>query len=312
MNRRQFIGNISAATCALTTGAPLSGVMAQQQLPLVPEPRLRFGFVTYLWGRDMKLPELIDSCEKSGLLAVETRTQHAHGVEPELSASQRADIRRRFADSPVRLIGYGSNCQFHEDDAARVEANIEQARRYIRLMHDCGGAGLKVKPNGFPKNLSREKTIEQIGKALNRIGAYGDDFGQEIRVEVHGSGTSDLEVMKAIFDVADHPNVTVCWNSNQQDLEGKGLAHNFSLVRNRFGATAHVRELDSDNYPYQDLFNHFVRTRYTGWVLLEARTDPSDKVEAMKRQKALFDSLLAEAEKNAAQEAGGGSGASRL
>ena len=43
---------------------------------------MRFGLVTYLWGKDMDLPTLLDVCEKSGVLGVELRTQHAHGVEP--------------------------------------------------------------------------------------------------------------------------------------------------------------------------------------------------------------------------------------
>ena len=101
-------------------------------------------------------------------------------------------------------------------------------------MHDCGGTGVKVKPNGFPADVPREKTIEQIGRALNEVAAYGEGYGQQIRVEVHGGGTSKLPVIKAIFDVADHPNVTVCWNSNNEDLRGKGLPHNFNIVKDRF------------------------------------------------------------------------------
>ncbi len=55
-----------------------------------------------------------------------------------------------------------------------------------------------MKPNGFPKDVPREKTIEQIGKALNEVGAYGQKYGQEIRVEVHGSGTAEIPVMRDI------------------------------------------------------------------------------------------------------------------
>jgi hypothetical protein len=102
-------------------------------------------------------------------------------------------------------------------------------------MHDCGGSGVKVKPNSFVKGVEHEKTIEQIGKALNEVAAYGQEYGQQIRVEVHGPGTSELPVIKAIFDVADHPNVAVCWNSNGEDLKGEGLEYNFNLVKSRFG-----------------------------------------------------------------------------
>jgi hypothetical protein len=114
-------------------------------------------------------------------------------------------------------------------------------------------------------------------------------------VEVHGSGTSELPVMKAIFDVATHPNVTVCWNSNAEDLKGEGLEHNFRLVCGRFGRTAHVRELNSPDYPWDQLFRLFHEISWDGWMLLEARGNPEDKVAALTEQRKLFEDLLARA-----------------
>jgi sugar phosphate isomerase/epimerase len=253
---------------------------------------MQFGLVTYLWGKDMDLPTLIDVCEKSDIRGVETRTEHKHGVEPRLSKAERNEVKKRFADSSVTLVGYGSNAQYHEADPAKVKANIELTKQYIHLMHDCGATGVKVKPNGFPKDVSREKTIEQIGKSLNTVAKYGEDFGQQIRVEVHGKGTQEIEVMKAIFEVADHQNATICWNSNDVDLDGQGLEHNFNLVKDRFGATVHVRELNLGDYPYADLMKLFQQIDYNGWILLEARTNPKDKVAALIEQRKVFESMI--------------------
>lgn len=280
-----FLSNAAAAV-ALAAGAG-------NLLGASKTTGMKFGLVTYLWGQDMDLPTVIESCEASGLTGVELRTEHRHGVEPKLTSAERKEVRRRFESSQVTLVGYGSNAQFHENDPERVRANIELAKQYVQLMHDCGGSGVKVKPNGFVNGVPREQTIEQIGKALNELGEYGQKYGQQIRVEVHGTGTSELPVMKAIFDVANHPNVAVCWNSNGEDLKGEGLEHNFDLVCNRFGATAHVRELNSDDYPWQQLFSLFRKVKYEGWVLLEARGNPADKVAALKEQKQLFDKLAA-------------------
>ena len=258
---------------------------------------MRFGLVTYLWGQDMDLPTVIESCQKSRLGGVELRTEHKHGVEPTLNAQQRDEVRQRFSDSGIELIGYGSNAQFHDAEPAKLKANIELTKQYIQLMHDCGGSGVKVKPNGFPKDVSREKTIEQIGTALNEVAAFGEGYGQQIRVEVHGAGTSELPVIKAIFDIATHPNVAVCWNSNAEDLIGDGLTSNFNLVKSRFGRTVHVRELTFDDYPYAELFRLFAEMNYDGWILLEARTNPSDKVAALIEQREAFERLVAEADK---------------
>jgi len=285
VDRRAFLAAFAGGAAVVASGR---AGLADEKLPA---SRMKFGLVTYLWGQDMDLPTVIDSCEKSGLRGVELRTEHKHGVEPSLSKVQRMEVRRRFEASQVTLVGYGSNAQYHENDAERLQANIELTKRYIQLMHDCGGSGVKVKPNSFVKDVPRERTIEQIGKALNEVGAYGQQYGQQIRVEVHGTGTSELPVMKAIFDVATHPNVAVCWNSNAEDLKGEGLEHNFGLVSGRFGATAHVRELTGTDYPWQQLFHLFRRVNYGGWVLLEARGNPADKVAALIEQRKRFEEL---------------------
>lgn len=288
-DRRRFLTSTAAGLIALPSATKQLLATAQP----TPASTPKFGLVTYLWGQDMDLPTVIDACTKSGLGGVELRTEHKHGVEPSLTKAQRQEVRRRFADSPVTLVGYGSNAQFHENDPARLKANIELAKKYIQLMHDCGGSGVKVKPNSFVKDVPREKTIEQIGRALNEIAAYGQEYGQQIRVEVHGPGTSELPVMKAIFDVADHPNAAVCWNSNTEDLKGEGLEHNFHLVAQRFGKTAHVRELTGTDYPWAQLFSLFRSIRYDGWVLLEARGNPADKVAALIEQRQAFEKLTA-------------------
>jgi sugar phosphate isomerase/epimerase len=288
-DRRRFLTSTAAGLIALPSATRQLLATAPPTAASTP----KFGLVTYLWGQDMDLPTVIDACTKSGLGGVELRTEHKHGVEPSLTKAQRQEVRRRFADSPVTLVGYGSNAQFHENDPARLKANIELAKKYIQLMHDCGGSGVKVKPNSFVKDVPREKTIEQIGRALNEIAAYGQEYGQQIRVEVHGPGTSELPVMKAIFDVADHPNAAVCWNSNAEDLKGEGLEHNFHLVAQRFGKTAHVRELTGTDYPWAQLFGLFRSIRYDGWVLLEARGNPADKVAALIEQRQAFEKLTA-------------------
>ncbi|MGB0597063.1 MAG: sugar phosphate isomerase/epimerase family protein [Rubripirellula sp.] len=289
ISRRDFL-NRTALIAGGSTIIPLPTAAAADVA--VQNPQMQFGLVTYLWGKDMDLPTLIDVCEKAEILGVETRTEHKHGVEPSLSKFERTEVKKRFTDSPVTLVGYGSNAQYHESDPAKVKANIELTKQYIRLMHDCGGSGVKVKPNGFPKNVSRQQTIEQIGKSLNEVASYGQEYGQQIRVEVHGKGTQEIDAMKAIFEVADHSNATICWNSNDADLNGKGLKQNFNLLKDRFGATVHVREFNVGDYPYPQLIKLFQSIKYNGWILLEARTNPKDKIAALIEQRQQFEKLL--------------------
>ncbi|MDB4339031.1 sugar phosphate isomerase/epimerase [bacterium] len=288
LSRRQFVRQTAAAGCLASAIA----IDANQKALGATDHQMRLGLVTYLWGKDMSLPKLLTTCEASGIAGVELRTQHAHGVEPLLSKQERSEVRKRFADSPVELVGYGSNAQYHEDNPKRLAENIELTKRYVGLMHDCGGSGVKVKPNGFVNGVDKEKTIQQIGESLNQVAEYAEGYGQQIRVEVHGKGTSELPVIRDIFQIADHRNATVCWNSNDVDLIGLGLEPNFNMVKDRFGDTVHIRELNEGKYPYVDLMKLFLNMNYQGWILLEARTNPKDKVAALTEQKMLFEKML--------------------
>ncbi len=294
LSRREFLVKSAAAGIGAAGLGTLAG--CAKQAAVKPGAGMKMGLVTYLWGKDWDLPTVIKNCELSGMLGVELRTQHAHGVEPTLNAAEREEVKKRFADSPVVCVGYGSNQEFHSPDPVELKKNIEGTFELIKLCHDIGASGVKVKPNNLPDEVPPEKTIAQIGDALNQVGKFAADYGQIIRVEVHGRKTAEIPNMKAIFDHVTDPNVFMCWNCNDQDLLPAGLEANFNSVKDRFGDTVHVRELNIGDYPYQELFNLFVAMDYSGWLLLEGRGEQADPIAAMKEQLALFKDMIAKAQ----------------
>jgi len=291
LSRRDFIHT------TLGAGVAMAFLKDFPELLTTVPAAMKFGLVTYQWGRDWDLPTLIANCEAAGYMGVELRAEHEHKVEINLTTDQRAEVRKRFADSSVVCIGYGSNFEFHSPDPKVLRDNIEQTKEYIKLCRDIGATGIKVKPNYMPPEVPREKTIVQIAASLNEVGKFARDYGQLVRVEVHGEITQEIPNMKAIFDQVTEDNIKMCWNCNDQDLLPPGLEGNFNMVCKWFGDTLHIRELNDGTYPYQELFNLLAGISYSGWILLEARTEPADRVEAMKEQLALFNQMIEKANK---------------
>lgn len=287
LTRRDFVKKSLATSLSL-------GALGSLSFPplFAQNSGMKLGFVTYQWGKNWNLSELIANCEKTGYLGVELRTEHAHGVESTLSKKERKEVKKKFADSPVTCIGYGSNYEYHSPDPAVLKKNIDGTKDYIKLCKDIGATGLKVKPNTIPDGVSKEKTIAQIAASFNEVGKFAQDYGQLIRVEVHGKITRELPVMKAIFDQVTEKNVVICWNSNDSDLNEPGLEANFNMVRQWLGDTTHCRAFSAIDYPYQDLFRLLNGAGYNGWILLEAHTDPDDKIAAMAREKKIFDEMI--------------------
>ena len=247
---------------------------------------MKLGTVTYNLAMDWDIPTIIANCTEAKFEGVELRTTHKHGVEVTLSKPQRAEVKKRFADSPVALASLGSAFDYHTPDQAKLKKDIEATKEYIVLAQDFGATGVKVRPNGLPKEVSVEKTLAQIGRSLRELGEFAQGHGQKIFVEVHGTGTNLLPHVKTMMDTANHPSVGVCWNSNQTDLAGEGFDHNFNLVKKKI-FTVHMRDLYLEEYPFRKLLTALNENNFTGFCFAEIPASP-DALRLMKYYRSLW------------------------
>ena len=287
-NRRNFLkaAGLGAGVLGLPSRAAPAAEAARPPSFLTQAPKMKLGTVTYNLAQDWDIATIIKNCEAARFEGVELRTSHAHKVEVNLNKEQREQVKRQFQESKVQLMGLGSAFDYHTPDQDKLKQDIAATREYIILAHDVGATGVKVRPNGFPKEVPREKTLEQIGQALRELGEFADGYGQVIRLEVHGTGTCLLPNIKRIMDVADRANVGVCWNSNQTDLDGDGFDHNFNLVKDKI-FSAHLRDLFLDEYPFRKLFTRLNEVGFTGYCLAEIPPS-ADPVRVMKYFRALW------------------------
>ena len=226
------------------------------------------GAVTYNVLKDWDLDKIISTLGDIGYDGVELRTEHKHGVEPSIDAAQRRAVQAKFAQSKVRLVSFGTTCEFQSPDPAVRAKNIETAKQFIDLAHDTGALAIKVRPNGLPKDVPVEKTVAQIGQSLRLLGDEGQKKGVEIWMEVHGRDTQNPPVSAAIMKAANHPNVGACWNSNPTDVVNGSVKPSFDLLR-PYIKSCHINELTS-SYPWRELFALLRRSGYERYTLCEA------------------------------------------
>ena len=252
---------------------------------------MKLGIVTYNIAAEWDLATVIANCEKAGLVGVELRTTHSHGVELELSAPERADVRRRFAESPVELVGLGSVYEYQGPEAEDILRNVEGTKAYIELAAEVGAVGVKVRPNFFPEGVEKAETIRRIGEALGELGPFAADRGIELRLEVHGRGTCHPPYAREMLDIADHSSVKACWNCNQADKDESGAidAH-FGMLADRIGLI-HTHEL-WDDYPYARLFELLKGAGYEGYCLAEIPAS-LDAERVLKYYRAAFEAMVA-------------------
>jgi len=256
-------------------------------------PAFKLGLVTYNLARAWDIPTLIARCKATGFSAVELRTTHAHGVEPDIDSARRKAVRQQFEDSGIVLWGLGTVCEFHPPDPAVVRANIETCKRFCELARDVGAKGVKVRPNGLPEGVPVEKTLEQIGKALIECGKAGADNGVEIWAEVHGQGTQEPENMAKIMRYCGHPNVGITWNSNPTDVKDGSVRASFDLLR-AYIRSCHITEL-TNSYPWRELFALLKGIGYDRYTLAEIpgleTTSVADTERFMRYYRSLWQEL---------------------
>jgi len=250
---------------------------------------MKLGAVTYNVLKDMDLETVIKTLEVTGFEAVELRTGHKHGVEPTISAAERQSVKDRFSRTKIKLLSYGTTCEFQSADAAERKRQVELAKQFITLAHDTDATGVKVRPNGLAKGVPRETTIANIGAGLREVGDFGYVHGVEIWLEVHGGETQVPAAAAEIMRATNHKNVGLCWNSNPTDVVDGSVKASFDLLR-PWLKSCHINELVS-GYPYRELFSLMKKSGYDRWTLCEV-AESKEPERFLRYYRALWTELL--------------------
>lgn len=292
VSRRDFLSGGVCVGAGAVSLCLLSGCEPKDRSVL--RGHTRFGFTTYTWGKQWDIDTLIANCVKAKAFGVELRTSmsYKHGVELELTAGEREEVKKHFADSPVALVAIACGERFDSPDPDKLAKAIEQSKAFVKLSHDIGSGGVRVFPNNFHDGVEHEVTIAQIARSLNAVGKYAADHGQLVELEAHGKA-GQLPTLRAIMDQVTEGSVKVKLNSDVRDTEGEGFAHNFNLVKDYLGNTLHLHNMKDSDFPYQLQMDLLVGMGWDGWQLLEASDSVEDRLASLIEQGEIWQRLLA-------------------
>lgn len=289
MKRREFLA--LAATAALSVHSARDSFADK-----VGNGDMQLGLTTYMIGAKWTLDDLITNLPKVKIYDLELRTdmKYSHGVELPLGKQERLDVRKRFADSPVRLLGLACSERYDHLDSKQVDQAVEKTKEYLQMCADLGATGLRVFPNSFHKEVPQEKTIEQIIIALRRITQTADDLGQTICLEAHGP-VGQLPFMSQIARGVNHKRLRVMLNSDWRDTQGEGLQANLALVKDYLADRHHIHELDEkkfvDSRFYETQTAFLMKTGRPWSCLLEIADVPENRLQRLWTLRRLWEKI---------------------
>lgn len=327
LSRREILAG------ALSSLAAGRAVAAAPPAKKVKPAKMRFGLATYEWGKDWDIPTILKNLTAAKVHCVELKTvitqrdgsplRYPHGVELDLSRHARAEVRKRFADSPVELVSLATSEHFPysdgakdwgamatvdgirlftekfgkapSDGATRTQATIEAVKAYLQLSHDVGSRFVRVLPNNWLPDFPHETTLDRIADGLNAVAPVARDLGQRIALEAH-SAPGTLENMKYVMDrVKDRKAVGIRLNSEARNAVNPGFEEQFALVKDVVSETMHVHNLKTPGYPYQLVVNVMAKAGWDGWVFLETSDKVPDRVAALAEQREIWEQMVAAA-----------------
>lgn len=283
--RRRFLQTSALGLTAAGVGISKVSAKSTGLVETTDLPPLKIGLMTWTLGKEWDLEAIIKNCTEAKWVHAELRTTHKHGVELTLSKQQRSDVKKQISGSQLEAISLASAYSYHYTDQADLRKSIDGTKEYLQLAADVGAIGIRVFPNAFPEGVSKEKTMEQIGKSLAEVGEFGHNVGVDVRVCVHGKGTNYVGVIKKILDYSQSEHVYVNWNCDMNDAGGEGLEHNFNLVKDKIRGV-HMHALH-DEYPYREFFKLLRASGYQGYCNAEIN-ESCEPITLMKYYRGLF------------------------
>ena len=109
----------------MTTGLTKASAYEMKPGPDRKSPPLKLGLMTYTLGQNWDIDTIIKNCSETGWVHAELRTTHKHGVEVSLNKQERAEVKRRFEESPLEAISLASAFRYDSPDPAELKQNIE-------------------------------------------------------------------------------------------------------------------------------------------------------------------------------------------
>ena len=203
-SRKQFIQNSAILLAAAMSG---SAFAIQKNKPLL-------AFST-LGCPDWSFQQIVDFASANGYSGLEIR-----GIKRQMDLTKCDEFSSPeqikatlilMKEKGLKFINLGASANMHFHEGPEKEKSMTEAKSFIDLAQKINCPYVRVFPNKFPKDRTKDQTIQTVAENLLSLGKYAKERNITVLLETHGdfSGSDDiLKVMKA----ASHPNIALVWD----------------------------------------------------------------------------------------------------
>jgi len=157
------------------------------------------------------------------------------------SASARSLTMARMKEKGLRFVGLGSSSTLHFKEAVKRKEQLEDGKRFIDLAEQLKCPYVRVFPNNFPKEQSREETMDLIKAGLLELSAHAKGSGVEVLMETHGDLVYLADLEKIMKEV-NSPKIGLIWDiSNMWTVTGEAPTKVYPALK-KYIRHVHVKD----------------------------------------------------------------------
>lgn len=213
---------------------------------------MKYAFMTFSCP-DLDLQQTLDVAKQIGYDGIEPRivADHQHGIEVDIDADARAEIRQVVFDSGIALACIATSCMF-ADPATQME-NVEVARKAIDLAADLGSPAIRVFGGKIGNGLGRQQAINLVAASLSQVSGQAADRGVIVCMETHDDWCDPNHVVQ-IMERVNSPAVAVNWDIMHPVRTGIATMDEAFAVLKPWIRHVHIHDarVDADGKPTVD------------------------------------------------------------
>ena len=171
---------------------------------------MKYSFMTFSCPQ-LSLDEVLSLAKSIGYDGVEPRlvSGHKHGIEVDIDATKRGEIKDKFADSGIAACCVATSCRYA--DPANTQQMVDETLRCIDLAADIGASRIRVFGGKLGKGIDREEAIRVVAKSLRSVANHANDRGVSVCMETHDDWC-DPKNVTAVMKQVNHPAICVNWD----------------------------------------------------------------------------------------------------
>lgn len=163
---------------------------------------------------DWSLADVFENAHKMGYSAVEIR-----GIlgdvdilqSPDFQPANLPTVKRIAAHYGIKILNLNSSAVLHEYETEKKNLNLDTAKRYIDMAQQLDCPYIRVFPNYFPKEKTKEFALATIQENLATLTNYCKGSQVKVLLDTHSDLVWSADI-KTVMQTADKNHSGIIWD----------------------------------------------------------------------------------------------------